>query len=129
LGLTSTIDYPGFSQDRVNFHKKPLGDTDWLADPNRPTKCGIRYYVTSCLVCWVGELAGGKLNTARECAGHWVVRVAPCITLLILYIILLNTIVVTVHFLCCSFKLSLSWHTTFAFFFPLSSPPQRGHRW
>jgi len=31
---------PGFSQDRVNFHQKPGGDTARLADPNWPNKTG-----------------------------------------------------------------------------------------
>ena len=46
-----------FSQDRVNFHQKPEGDTAGQDDPNWPNKTG---YSTTCAVMlgsgW-GELA------------------------------------------------------------------------
>ena len=41
---------PGSSQDRVNFYKKPGGDTAGPADQTGQTKQGIRYHMTSCLV-------------------------------------------------------------------------------
>ena len=64
---------------------------------------------------------------AGEPAGHQAVRVALCIPLFVSYILLFSVIiVVTVRFLCCSVKLSLSPPTSFAFSFPFSSPPQRG---
>jgi len=34
---------PRFSQDRVNFHKKPGGDIAGMADPTWPNKRDIRY--------------------------------------------------------------------------------------
>jgi len=57
-----------------------------------------------------GELARGKGKsiTARERAGHGEVRVAPCISLFVFYILFLSIDVVTVHFICCSAKLPLS---------------------
>ena len=75
--------------------------------------------------CWVGELAGGSLITAQECAGHWAVRESCSVYLLVLICI----IVVTVRFLHCSVKLSLSWPTNFAFFFRFSSLLRRGEGW
>jgi len=62
----------------------------------------------------------------RECVARWAVRVALCISLFVLYIFLINVIVVTVHFVSCSVKLPLSQTTSFAFFFPFSSPLQEG---
>jgi len=41
---------PGFSQDRVSFHKKPGGDTARMADPNWPNKRGIGHHELSCSV-------------------------------------------------------------------------------
>ena len=52
---------PGFSWDRVNFHKKPGGDAAGPADPNWPNKPGIRYRVPSCLVRSEGA-AWGEVN-------------------------------------------------------------------
>jgi len=44
---------------------------------------------------------------ARERAGHRTVRITLCILLFVLYILLINIVVVTIHFLCCSVKLHL----------------------
>jgi len=61
---------------------------------------GIRYHVAP---CWV--LVGGaglvELVTAREWVGHQAVRVALCISLFVLYILLISIVVVTVRFVCC----------------------------
>jgi len=73
---------------------------------------------------WVGELAGGRWITAQEHAGHRVVREFSEYSLDFLYI-LTSIIVVSVHFLCYSVKLSLSWPMSFAFFFPFFSL----HKW
>jgi len=45
---------------------------------------------------------------AREHSGHQVVRVALCILLFVLCILLISVIAVTVRFVCCSIKLPLS---------------------
>jgi len=50
----------------------------------------------------------GKSISAQELLGHQEVRVAPCIPLFVLYILLISVIVVAVCFLCCSVKLPLS---------------------
>ena len=88
------------------------------------TKQGIRYHVPSCWVP-VGELARGKAVVAREHTGHWMVRVSLCISLLVLYILLISIVLVTVCFVCCSVKLPFSQPKGFClFFFPFSSPTQ-----
>ena len=51
---------------------------------------------------------GGKLITARECTGHQAVRVVLCISLFVLYILLISIVVVTVCFIFCSVELPLS---------------------
>jgi len=51
---------------------------------------------------------GGKLIVAWECAGHRVVRVALCIELFVLSLLLISIVVVTVCCVCCSVKLPLS---------------------
>jgi len=111
---------PGFSWDRVNFHKKPGGDTAGPADPNWPDNPGIRYRVPSCSMrSW---------GAARECAGHRAVRE-------MLYVfpwgfldaLLISIISVTVCFLCCSVKLPLSQLTSLPFS-SHSSPCRSGGR-
>jgi len=72
----------------------------------------------------MGGAGRGELITAQEHAGHWVVRVALCMPRFVLYILI--SVVLTVHFLCCSVKLPLSQPTSFAFFFRFASPPQGG---
>jgi len=49
---------------------------------------------------WGGELAGGKGVTAQDHAGHQAVSVALCMSLFVLYILLISIAVVTLHFLC-----------------------------
>jgi len=80
--------------------------------------------------CWVpvGELGGGKAVAAWECAGHWAVRAALCILLFVLYILLISIIVVTIGFVCCSVKLSLSWPVSFLPFSYHSPPHPSGGR-
>ena len=75
---------------------------------------------------WVGELARGELILAQGCAGHRAVRVALCISRFVLYILLTNITVVTVLLICCSVKMSLSWPTSFVFFFHSPPHPSRG---
>jgi len=75
---------------------------------------------------WVGELARGKLIVAQEHAGHWAVRVALCISLFVLYTLLISTTVVTVHFACCSAKPPLSRSTSFCLFLCIFLPTPLG---
>jgi len=77
---------------------------------------------------WVGEMRRGKLNAAREHAGHRAMRVALCISLFVFYVLLISVIVATVHSICCWVKPPLSWLTSFDFFFPflLSTSMRRG---
>jgi len=74
----------------------------------------------------VGELARGEVNGGSRACEASAVRVALCISLFVLYILLISIVVVTVHFICCSVKLPLSRPTSFAFFFPFFSPSLRG---
>jgi len=60
-----------------------------------------------------GSWPGEKLIAAWELMGHRAVRVALCILLLILHILLISIIVVAVRFLCCSVKLPLYQPTSF----------------
>jgi len=78
-----------------------------LTQPGQ-TEQGIPYHVRSCWVPGGGELARGKGVTTQEKAGHWAVRVALCISLFVLYILLISIVVVTVPFVYCSVKLPLS---------------------
>jgi len=67
-------------------------------------------------VFWSGELAGGKQIAAQKRVGHWAVRVTLCILLFVLCILLLNIVVVTVRFHCCSVQLPLSRPMSFCHF-------------
>jgi len=96
----------------------------WLTQTGQ-TEQGIQYHVPSCWVL-VGELAGGKAVTARECAGHRAVRVALCISLFVLYILFISIVVVTVPFVCCSVKLPLSRPTSVFFSFHSPAHPSGG---
>jgi len=97
-----------------------------LTQPGQ-TEQGIPYHVPPCRVRGRGgsgaELGGRKAVAARE---HQAMRVALCISLFVLYILLICIVAVTVHFVCCSVKLPSSRPTRVfsAFFFPFSSPPQ-----
>jgi len=113
-----------FAWDRVDFHKKPGGDRVGPADPNWPNKWGIRYHVTSCSVLRGAKLAKGRLIVAGEHAGHQAVRQLLCV-FGYLYILVISIMVVSVSFLCCSVKQSLSQSMSFAIFFQFSSPPHR----
>jgi len=75
---------------------------------------------------WVGELAREAQSVvAWERVGHRAVRVALCISLFVLYILLI--VFVNVHFVCCSVKLLLS--RTHKFFpFSFHSPPHPSGR-
>jgi len=122
---------PGFGWDSVNFHKKSGGDTAGMADPNWPSKVG---YSMPCAIIhsrvWGRELSSGRLTTVGEHAGHWAVRELLCVFPWGFFSILfISIIVVTVHFLGCSVKLSSSWHRNFAFFFPFSTTAQQGEGW
>jgi len=97
------------------FQKNPEGYTATIADPNWPNKHSIGYHVMSCSI-----FSGGA---GRECSGHE--RVALCIPLF-LAILLISIIAVTVHFLCCSVKLSLSHPMSFAYFLLYLLPTPAG---
>jgi len=70
------------------------------------TKQDIPYRGPSCWVP-VGELGGWKAVSPRKHVGHRVVRVALCISLFVLCI-LISIVVVAVCFVCSSVKLPLS---------------------
>ena len=109
-------------QDRVKFHQKPGGDTARPAGPKWSKRWGIRYHVMSYSVLSGGKLVGGKMVMAQEHTGRRAVRVALCILLFVLHILLVRIIVITVRFLYCSVKLPLSRPTSFVCL-PLHSPP------
>jgi len=71
-------------------------------------------------------VAGGKSVEAEERAGHRAVRVALGISLFVLYILLTSITVVTVHFICCSVKLSLLQPTSFCLFLSILLPTPAG---
>jgi len=98
---------PEFGQDRVNFHQKPGSDTARQADPNWPDR--TRYSIPCAAMLGSRWGAGrGEGVMALECVGHQAVRVALCISLFVLYILLISISVVTLPFVCCSVKLPLS---------------------
>jgi len=111
----------------VDFHQKPGGDTAGQADPNWLNKTGYLLPCATMLGSWGGSWLGVKFVMAGECMGHRAVRVALCISLFVLYILLTNIVVLTVHFIWC-FLLNCPHPDpkVFAFFFPFSSPPQQG---
>ena len=92
---------PGFDQDRVNFHQKPGGDTARRADPAWPKRTGCSIPCAAMLGSGLGSWPGGKAIVAREQTGRQVVRVTLCISLFVLYILLISIVVVTVRFVCC----------------------------
>ena len=117
---------PGFSWNRVNCHKKPVGHTAWSLTQSNQTN-GI-----FSSMWW--HAGWGRVITAREHAGHHAVRKLHCV-FLASYFLLISIIVVTVLFFCCSVKLSLSQHTNFAFFLliflpiPLAGSSESATRW
>ena len=96
----------------------------WLTHAGQ-TEQGIPYRVPSCWVL-VWELPGGKAVAAQKHVGHWAVRVAICISLLVLYIFVISIVVVTVLFICCSVKLHSFRPMSFPVFLPFLSHPSRG---
>jgi len=123
-----TSGYGNVAQHRLNYHHKPGGDTAGLTDSNQSNKTEYSILCAIMLGSDWGEVVGGKRVTTWEHTGHWAVRVALCISWFVLYILLISSIVVvTVRFICCSIKLPLYQPISFfAFFFPFSSPPERG---
>jgi len=73
-----------------------------------------------------GAGQGGKGIAARERVGCGAVRVALCILLFVLYIILIGIIDVTVHLICCSVKLPLSRPVSFCLFLSILLPTPVG---
>jgi len=117
---------PGLGQDRVNFHQKPGADTARWADPIWPNRAGYSIPCAVMLGSGWGELGGGKAVVAREHVGHWVVRVALCILLFVLCILLTGIDVVIAPFVCCSVKLPLSRPTCFCLFLSILFPTPAG---
>jgi len=110
----SSLDCPGFGQDRVNFHQEPGGNTAGRADPTRPNRAG---HSVPCAVMqgfsWGSCMVGCQLGNVRR---QQAVRVALFFCLFVLCILLICIVVVTVPFLCCSVKLPLSRPTSFCLF-------------
>ena len=73
---------------------------------------------------WGGS-ARGEQNCSWECAGHWAVRVAPGIRL-VLYILLVSVVAVAVRSLCQSVTLPLAHPAGLAFFSPFCPQPSGG---
>ena len=85
---------PGFGWDRVDFHKKPGGDTAGPADPNWPNKWSTWYHVTSCLVP-SGRAGWGEVNYpsgARWASGgeREFLHVVPSVFCIFLPVLLLS---------------------------------------
>jgi len=57
---------PGFSQDRVNFHRNPGRGTAGRADPTWPNRARYSIPCAIMLGSGGGELGGGNSLTARE---------------------------------------------------------------
>jgi len=108
---------PRFSQDRVNFHQEPGGDTARWADPTWPNRAGYSIPCAVKLGSGGGALGGGNSLMAREHAAPvrsgrvalWVVRFVLCILFICI-------VVVPVPSVCCSVKLPLSRPTCFCLF-------------
>jgi len=62
---------PGFSQDRVNFHQKPGGDTAGWADPTWPNRTEYSIPCAVMLRSGWGELGSGKESRLRRVRGSW----------------------------------------------------------
>jgi len=134
LQLAPTTPAPGTaSKDRLSQTVLGLARTGLIFTRNQEgtqlggltkpgqTEQGIRYHVPS---CWV--LAGGGSWAAgrqpRQPAG----RVALCILLFVLCILLISIVVVPVPFVCCSVKLPLSRPTSFCLFLSILLPTPAG---
>ena len=124
--------YPGFGQDRVNFHQNPGRGTAGQADPTWPNRAGYSIPCAVTLGSGGGELSGqnslvawghgrrsGPVRSGR--AALWFVRFVLCFLLICI-------VVVTVPFVCCSVKLPLSRPTSFCLFLSilLRTPSGRG---
>jgi len=59
MGILSLACCPEFSQDKVNFHKMPGGDTTGRADSNWPKKTGSLIPCAIMLVSEWGSWTGG----------------------------------------------------------------------
>jgi len=112
---------PGFGQDRVNFHQKLRGHTAGLADPNWPNKTGYSIPCAAMLGSVWGSWPGGSQSWLGSAlgSGWWV---ALCIPLFVLYILLIHIAVITVCFICCSVKLTLSQSMSFCLFLSILLP-------
>ena len=66
----------GFSQDRVNFHQKPGGNTAGQAYPKWPNKTGYSIACVIILGSGGGQVGGGKAVLPQDRTGHLAVRVA-----------------------------------------------------
>jgi len=113
----------GLARTGSTFTKSQEG-----TQPGQLTQTGQRDRVFNTM-CWVsdgGAGQGGKLIVAREHVGHWAVRVTLCISLFVLYILLMSIIVITVHFVHCSVKLPLSLPTSFCLFLSILLPNPAG---
>ena len=122
---------PGFGQDRVNFHQESGGNTAGWADPTWPNRAGYSIPCAIMLGSSGGELGSGKAVVAWERTWWRVVRVALCVLLFVLCILLIRIVVVTVPFVCCSVKLPLSQPTIFlpvSFYSPSHPSGGRGGR-
>ena len=120
---------PGFSQDRVNFHQEPEGNTARQADPTWPNRAG---YFIPCAVMlgsgW-GEMVAGRTRglVALGGSGWWELLFALCSY--VLCNLLICIVVVPVPFVYCSLKLPLSQSTSFlyvSFHAPLHTSRGRG---
>ena len=106
----------GSARTGLIFHQKPRGNTARQADPTWPNRAGYSIPCAVMLGSGWGELGGWKSVTAWERARQWAVRVVLCVLLFVLCILLFCIVVVTVPFVCCSVKLSLSRPTSFCLF-------------
>jgi len=75
----------------------------------------------------LGDARVGEVITAPECSGHWAVGVALCVSLFVLSVLLVS-IVITVGFIYCGVKLSLSQPMRFLPFSFHSPPHPSGGR-
>ena len=114
----------GLARTGLTFTRSQEGTQLGGLSQTGQTEQGIWYHAG---FRWGSWQAGGGFSSGRSGhAGHQVVGDAVCILLFVLCILRTSIVVVTVFFICCSVKLPLSWPTSFAFFFPFSSPPQGG---
>jgi len=58
--------FPGFREDRVNFHQESGGNTAWQGDSTWPNRTGYSILCAIMLRSGGGEWGGGKSLVARE---------------------------------------------------------------